>query len=229
MRTEIISLPRIFLSCILLSLSLHTTYANTAEELPIECKTDCATPYGEVLGVSPGGINAYSNCQDSCVNPERNTWKNTYTGIKWQCVEYARRWLLVNKGAVYDDVDTAADIWNEIDHLTDVESNRSLPLESRLNGSEHAPQVGDLLIYASAFHGTGHVAVVTDVDIANGFIEVGEQNYNNEPWPADFARKIHLFKTNNNYWLIDESLIGWKHLTNTATTRSVSTVYADGR
>jgi glutathionylspermidine amidase/synthetase len=143
---------------------------------------------------------------------EPNHWKNVYTGIRWQCVEYARRWLLVNKGAVYSDVDVAADIWDEIDHLTDVRTNRELPLESHLNGSMQPPQVGDLLIYASELYGTGHVAVVLDTDYEDGVIEVGEQNYRNEPRPDDFARKIELVKKGDNYWLLDGYLLGWKHV-----------------
>lgn len=92
-------------------------------------------------------------------------------------------------------------MWNEIEHLPEVASNRIMPLESRLNGSEQPPQIGDLLIYAGACHGTGHVAVVTDADYKAGDIEVGERNYSNEPWPGDFSRKIELIRKGERYWL----------------------------
>jgi hypothetical protein len=216
MRAQTATLQFKLLSFLLLSLALNIACANDAKQLPEQCRIDCTTPYGETLGASSDGVEAYSNCRSGCVNPEHNTLKHTYTGIKWQCVEYARRWLLANKGAVYGDVNTAADIWNEINYLTDVSSNRSLPLESRANGSANPPQTGDLLVYASAFHGTGHVAVVTAVDEVNGLIEVGEQNYSNEPWPGDFARKIELVRKGADYWLMDEYLIGWKHITDTS-------------
>jgi glutathionylspermidine amidase/synthetase len=203
------------LSFILLALPLNTAHADNAEsEIPIACRTDCISPYGRVLGVSTGGVEAYSNCQSRCVIFEPNKWKGTYTGIKWQCVEYARRWLLVHKGAVYGDVDIAADIWDKIDHLTHVATNTRIPLEPHLNGSNQPPQIGDLLVYARAFYDTGHVAVVTDVDYENSVIEVGEQNYNNEPWPEDYARTIEFIKKDNNYWLLDGYLIGWKHVKN---------------
>jgi len=211
MRVNIIMPPGKPLSWILLTLALNIAYADDAKPFPAQCQNDCVTPYGEKLGDSPGGVEAYSNCQSDCVNPQSNHWKGTYTGIKWQCVEYARRWLLVKKGAVYGDVDVAADIWNKIDHLTQVATNRTIPLESYLNGSEQAPQVGDLLIYARAFHDTGHVAVVTDADYKQGVIEVGEQNYSNEPWPDDYTRKIELIRKGDKYWLLDGYLIGWKH------------------
>jgi glutathionylspermidine amidase/synthetase len=145
---------------------------------------------------------------------EPSYWYETYTGIKWQCVEYARRWLLVNRGMVYASVDIAADIWSDIDHLTEVSTGRKLPLESHPNGSQQPPRVGDLLLYSTNFQGTGHVAVVIDVDYEGGFIEVAEQNYNNEPWPGDFARRIELVNKDDNYWLLDEHLLGWKHTMN---------------
>ncbi len=200
---------------ILLGLPIAAATADSPNrEIPVACQTDCVAPYGKVLGVSTGGVEAYSNCQSNCVIFEPNKWKGTYTGIKWQCVEYARRWLLVHKGAVYGDVDIAADIWDKIDHLTHVASNRKIPLESHLNGSKQPPRVGDLLVYARAFYNTGHVAVVTDVDYENGVIEVGEQNYNNEPWPEDYARTIELITKGDNFWLLDAYLLGWKHVIN---------------
>jgi len=197
---------------VLLSPAFNIAFAeNAIKELPVACQTDCKSPYGKMLGKSPRGIEAYSNCQSDCVIFEPNKWNGTYTGIKWQCVEYARRWLLVNTGAVYGDVDIAADIWDKIDHLTDVKTKRSIPLETYLNGSTQSPEVGDLLIYAKAFNGTGHVAVVTGIDISNGLVEVSEQNFQNKSWSADYARKITLIKNGENYWLLDGYLLGWKH------------------
>ena len=154
---------------VLLAPAFNSAFAgNAIKELPVACQTDCSSPYGKMLGKSPRGIEAYSNCQSGCVIFESNTWNGIYTGIKWQCVEYARRWLLVNTGAVYGDVDIAADIWDKIDHLTYVKSKKPIPLETHLNGSTQAPEIGDLLIYAKAFNGTGHVAVVTGIDTRNG-------------------------------------------------------------
>ena len=80
------------------------------------------------------------------------------------------------------------------------------------NGSEQPPRVGDLLIYARELNHTGHVAIVIDTDYEDGVIAVAEQNYNNEPWPDDYSRKIELVRREGNYWLLDKHLIGWKHL-----------------
>jgi glutathionylspermidine amidase/synthetase len=208
------TLNRVLLFLFYIGLSLSDAFAETSEELPFECKIECVSPYGKILGTSKRGVEAYSNCNPGCVIYEPNYWEGTYTGIKWQCVEYARRWLLVNRGVVFGDVDIAADIWNNIDHLTEVATNKIIPLESYLNGSNIPPQVGDLLVYAKAFHNTGHVAVVIEVDIKGGVVNVGEQNYNNDPWPGGFSRKIELIKMGKNYWLLDAYLLGWKHSNN---------------
>ena len=211
MRVSIRTLRNLIFIVLLANIFSSAFAENTNNELPPACKSECKSPYGTVLGESPRGIKAYSNCQSGCVIFDPNQWNGTYTGIKWQCVEYARRWLLVNTGAVYGDVDIAADIWDKIDHLTDVKSKRTIPLEAHLNGSTQAPEVGDLLVYAKAFNGTGHVSVVTGIDIKNGMVEVSEQNFNNEPWTGNYARKIMLIKREEKYWLLDRYILGWKH------------------
>ena len=83
-----------FLTLSILLLSSNLTQNLYAESMPEQCNTDCETQYGLELGKSPAGIPAYSNCSADCVIFEPNHHQGVYTGIKWQCVEYARRWLL---------------------------------------------------------------------------------------------------------------------------------------
>lgn len=181
-----------------------------AKELPSECRSDCVAPYGKVLGKSPSGVISYSNCNASCVVFEPARHEGTYTGIKWQCVEYARRWLLINMGAVYGDVDVAADIWTRIDHLQPVDKNTDkISLQKLANGSKTPPRRGDLLVYGREYLGTGHVAVITTVDIDAGQVRVAEQNYENAPWSGPWAREIPLIRHGEAYWLLDPYLLGW--------------------
>jgi glutathionylspermidine amidase/synthetase len=198
------------------ALLTHGAYSRAevteAPSLPPICSAQCAAPFGEVLGRSPRGVVAYSNCRAECVVPDSHEVDGTYTGLQWQCVEYARRWLLVNRGAVFGDVDIAADIWTKIDRLTRVSDQTEVPLEARLNGSSQRPQAGDLLIYAKAFYGTGHVAVVVGSDPSRNLLKVGEQNYNNEVWTGSHAREIEFIEKDGRFWVLDPYLIGWKHL-----------------
>lgn len=164
------------------------------------------------MGKSPSGVIAYSNCNSGCVVFEPSKYEGTYTGIKWQCVEYARRWLLVNTGVVYGDVDVAADIWHKIDHVTSVPGGEEFQLVQYINGSAAMPAKGDLLIYAKEYLGTGHVAVVTAVDRGAGVVKVAEQNFRNNSWPGDFARTIPIAERDGGYWLLDAYLLGWKRV-----------------
>ena len=182
-----------------------------AQENRTACYTQCVNDYGKVLGTTVTGLKAFSNCNNDCVIFEPNKHKGTYTGIKWQCVEFARRWLLVNHGVVYGDVDYAIDIWDKIKYYTYVSNKEKLPVSSQVNGSKQPPAVGDLFIYAKALLGTGHVAVVSRIDKENKKIMLGEQNYKNTLWKRDFARAVDYVIKDGSYWVLDPYLIGWKH------------------
>ncbi|ESQ14541.1 MAG: CHAP domain-containing protein [Thiohalocapsa sp. PB-PSB1] len=104
----------------------------------------------------------------------------------------------------------AADIWTEIDRLTHVADQSEIPLAARLNGSSKPPRRGDLLIYAKALYGTGHVAVVLGVDPVRNLIRVGEQNFENDPWSGSNAREIAHIERAGRVWVLDPYLIGWK-------------------
>jgi hypothetical protein len=196
----------------LIFLSANAAYASPeANPLPQNCSTACIAPYGEVLGATLDGTRAYSNCKADCVIFEPNREHDVYSGIKWQCVEFARRWLIRNRGLTFGDVDIAADIW-AIDSFTRLSDGSKVPVENQLNGASALPRKGDLLIYAKEYLSTGHAAVVLEVDTAKGTIKVGEENYENQKWPANYSRRIEFITRHGRYWVLDAYLLGWKHL-----------------
>lgn len=197
------------LACTLLSAPAATA---EADSLAPSCATECVTPYGSSLGHTPGGVTAFSNCSSECVSRQPHETAGTYLGMKWQCVEFARRWLFEQRGLVFGDVDVAADLWNDIDYLTRVRDRARLPVQNIVNGAASPPRVGDLLIYDRAFRNTGHVAVVVRADDGRGSVQVAEQNYDNGPWLADHARSIPVVAHEKRYWLLDAYLLGWKRL-----------------
>ncbi len=204
------------LGCLLISLLVNTNvYADPLSkdivEFSQECSTNCKSSYGNILGKSPAGVPAYSNCNSDCVIFEPNHLEDVYTGIKWQCVEYARRWLLKEQGVVFGDVDIAADIWG-IAHVNNPHSNQTLKFDSVVNGSATLPQRGDLLIYGKEYLGTGHVAVVVSIDEERNTIQVAEQNYANTKWQQNYAREIAYINIDNRFWLLDSYLVGWKRV-----------------
>lgn len=189
----------------------HSLYAENTQSFPFQCKSNCNTQYGVELGTSPSGIPAYSNCSSNCVVYKANYIEDIYTGIKWQCVEYARRWLLSELNVVFGDVDIAAQIWN-LDNVTNPINGKQFQFESMVNGSKQRPKRGDLLVYGKEYLGTGHVAVIVSLDEKEQTIKVAEQNYFNLEWGGNFARKISYLAKDEQYWILDGYLIGWKRV-----------------
>ncbi len=189
------------------------------------CTSDCVHEFGITLGQA-NGIKAYSNCQSQCVHPEFSFLNLTtgevsihkespkddnlhYIGLINQCVEYARRWWMVNKNITFGSIDSA----HEIIYLSEgknIRTNENFPLARSINGTAtRPPKIGDLVIYypdrANPLWLHGHVAVVVEVDKKLRHVSLAEENYDNEIWqnPNKYARKISLFKVNGHYTLID--------------------------
>jgi len=136
-------------------------------------------------------------------------------GIDRQCVEYARRWLYVNRGFLYEDVTIAADIWDKVKFYTRVVDEKSVAVFNIENGANQLPDSGDLIIYSEKYLNTGHVAVVANIDTENNFVHVYEQNYANECELPKQKRKIPYVYHTKKYWLLDSYLLGWKSLIRT--------------
>lgn len=91
-------------------------------------------PFGTLLGYAPGGVAIYSSDYSSLDPQEyeddavfRSYIDDEYMGHKWQCVEFARRFLFLNYGVVFTDVGMAWEIFslrflrevvNDTHHLT---------------------------------------------------------------------------------------------------------------
>ena len=134
-----------------------------------------------------------------------------------QCVGFARRWLEINRGLTFPDVDKAADIWLQVTHFNQLTGNQQLEVSNRSNGSIQPPRYGDLIIYNRRFGGTGHVAVVTAFDQDLKSISVVEQNYMNRYQSPGQQRQIPFLKIDNGFRLQQEHIIGWKHISSSNT------------
>jgi hypothetical protein len=105
---------------------------------PETCKQDCVSLFGEKLGATNHGIESFSNCKPTCVYAKPEFVNKEYAGIEWQCVEFARRWLMREKGFTFPSVDVAADLWNKVKHLESVATKAVRPLEKHSNGEKEA-------------------------------------------------------------------------------------------
>lgn len=200
-------------------------WAVRGSQLPLRALFKCGAPFGEVLGIADGAP-GISNCRAICIRPAYSFLNLTtgevtvhdadpkdenlhYVGVTYQCVEYARKWWMMNKGVTFGSIDSA----HEILYLTegaDIRTRETFPLARSINGTaRRAPQRGDLLVYYPDRDDPewrhGHVTVVVDVDREQGIVSVAEENYDNDPWqdPKAFARQISLFEINGRSTLLD--------------------------
>lgn len=179
-------------------------------------------PFGTVLGHASGGVAIFSSDYQSADPAQyrhskdyRSYIGNEYMGHKWQCVEFARRWLYLNRGLVFTDVPMAYDIFS-LRHLRRVEDDALLPFQAFKNGCQKKPETGALLIWAAGgeFDVTGHVAVITEVLPEK--VRIAEQNLEHCKLPAgqQWCRELTLEqKDDGGYYLrealTDTHLLGW--------------------
>ncbi len=95
-------------------------------------------PFGTLLGYAPGGVAIYSSDYSSLDPQEyeddavfRSYIDDEYMGHKWQCVEFARRFLFLNYGVVFTDVGMAWEIFS-LRFLREVVNDNILPLRGYL-------------------------------------------------------------------------------------------------
>lgn len=144
----------------------------------------------DIQGVDPYGVVSYIN---DVSKEEKYNYLNGYvTGIKGQCVEYARRWMMIVNGVTFDSVINASELWNTT-HVS-LLSDKSIKYKF-INYPIHSnnrPTVGSLVIYRkSNKYPHGHVAVIVAVH-ENGEVDIAEQNQSFDKWENNYSRRIYL-------------------------------------
>ena len=155
-------------------------------------------PFGTVLGITDCNVAVYSSDYDSA---DKTKYENRdayvsyqdgeFTGYKYQCVELARRYWLVNFGVVFDSIPMAYNIF-ELKSARAVATDDLVPLQQFPNGYKSMPAKGSLLIWEAkgdTFKITGHVAVV--VDVGPDHVDIVEQNVLDEVWKGTkYSRRL---------------------------------------
>lgn len=169
-------------------------------------------PYNQVLGIASFNVPAYSNGNDEYFSGERNYYQGIFTGFKWQCVEYARRWLLIRKTCSFRSIGSAADAWKELTFIERITDGKKFPLINHANGSSTLPKKDSFLIYPRCQDlPFGHIAVI--VDVGRDSISIAEQNYHFRRWHGNSARQIPIITKNGGYFLKDHYKIdGWMEI-----------------
>lgn len=135
---------------------------------------------------------------------ERNTVDGYNLGLKYQCVEFVKRYYYEHYNhKMPDTYGHAKDFYNS--NLTDGQLNTQRGLIQYSNPSSSKPKIGDLIVMdATIFNSFGHVAIVSDVKDES--IEIIQQNSG----PYSSSRDQIDLKNDNNKWLIQNTrILGW--------------------
>lgn len=166
-------------------------------------------PFGAMLG-SNNNVLSYSNGQLDYESDEDNSVETVYSGVKWQSIEYARRWLIISNSYTFADLKCASDMWHLSQITSTTDENQSLPLYRIPNGATCPPSPGDFIIYRrTEKNPTGHVGVISKVN--SDSIEICEQNWDNKLWEGDHSRVFSLSNLRGRYIILDSDnpVQGW--------------------
>lgn len=126
------------------------------------------------------GVAVYSNGTSNYYSGTANYVNGTYTGIKWQCVEYVRRYYLT----VYN-TDLASKHIGDANTWYDNASKMGLT-SYRNSSTTSIPQTGDILVSNGGKY--GHIAIVKSV--SNNKVYTIQQNFSNDYNDTDRALDI---------------------------------------
>ncbi|WP_420211901.1 CHAP domain-containing protein [Burkholderia aenigmatica] len=125
------------------------------------------------------GVSVYFNGPTGHVDGRTVTADGYNLGLRWQCVEFVKRYYFERYGhRMPDSRGNAKDFFDS--RLEDGELNAARGLIQYGNGGSGVPKVGDIVVFAPwMLNLYGHVAIVSRVETAS--IEIVQQN------PGPFA------------------------------------------
>ncbi len=135
---------------------------------------------------------------------ERNTVDGYNVGLKYQCVEFVKRYYFeFYKHRMPDSYGHAKSFFQE--NREDGAKNTQRDLTQYTNPSKSKPQVGDLVVFdGTVWNEYGHVAIISAVTEKE--IEIIQQN----PGPFAPSREKFTLENNGTTWtILDDQLLGW--------------------
>ena len=169
-------------------------------------------PFNRIQGIASSNVPAHSNEFDDYISFDGCYVHGIYTGYKWQCVEFARRWLLLRKSCIFQSFAAAADMWEELKYVERVTDGRKFSMKIHRNGSSSKPSCDSFLLYPRGEDiPFGHIAVICEVHEQS--LRVVEQNYRFHYWSDNHSREIPMVKRDGLYWIEDYyPVYGWMEI-----------------
>jgi surface antigen len=136
---------------------------------------------------------------------ERNTTSENYNlGLKYQCVEFVKRYyyeFLQHK--MPDSYGHAKDFFNPV--IADGQLNPQRNLLQFTNSSKSQPKVNDILVLdKSRTNPYGHVAIISAVE--GGYIEIIQQNAGKYATSRDI---LELIQEEGKWVIKNDRVLGW--------------------
>ncbi|MCL2162209.1 MAG: CHAP domain-containing protein [Betaproteobacteria bacterium] len=150
------------------------------------------------------GVHVYYNGPISNVSGRNLTDNNYNLGLKYQCVEFVKRYYYEHyRHKMPDSYGHAKDFFD--DGVRDGEINKKRDLIQYRNPSQSSPKVGDLVIFDGHIANRyGHVAIISAVE--KDKIEIIQQN----PGPREKSRINIPLSFRNGLWRIGHGrTLGW--------------------
>jgi len=154
---------------------------------------------GEVIDMY-NGVEVYYNGEVDNVSG-RNIQDNYNIGLKYQCVEFVKRYYYqVFKHKMPDSYGHAVSFFDK--RLSDGQINTKRGLIQYGNPSRVKPAANDILVYeGTLINPYGHVSIV--INVTDDEIEIIQQN----PGPFKPTREKMKIERNNGLWEIKESRV----------------------
>ena len=134
----------------------------------------------------------------------RNTVDGYNLGLKYQCVEFVKRYYYEHLNhKMPDSYGHAKDFFNH--SVKDGKKNKQRNLIQYTNSSKSKPKANDLLVFdATPFNKYGHVAIISMV--TENTVEIIQQN----PGPKGKSRESFKLSKENDRWVIqNKRVLGW--------------------
>lgn len=164
-----------------------------------------STPYkvGQVID-SFNGVKVYYNGEVSNTSGRNLAADNYNIGLKYQCVEFVKRYYYEHLNhRMPDSYGHAKDFFDK--SIEDGNRNPKRDLIQYTNPGKSKPQVNDLVVFsATLFNQYGHVAIISKVSDTE--IEIVQQN----PGKYGTSRKVIALAGHKGKWQIDnDRIVGW--------------------
>ncbi|MEZ5014930.1 MAG: CHAP domain-containing protein [Chitinophagales bacterium] len=163
-------------------------------------------PEGTVMD-SLHGVYVYYNGNTEAVRGKSYSADGYYFGLRWQCVEFVRRYYYQHLGHIIPDAEgNAKDLFNT--DLPDASYNTARDLVQYANPSLKKPQADDIIVFAGTRSNPfGHVAIVAEVTADSVFLI--QQNAGPD---EDVRMHLALLQKNDHWQIQNKHVVGWMRI-----------------